>query len=96
MGSTQQAIGIEGGAASPTGDVPAFENILARLNAVVEKLETGDLPLEASLALFEEGVRLSRQGEGRLNEAEHRVERLLSDHGGTVSTAPRNKENEAP
>jgi exodeoxyribonuclease VII small subunit len=101
MGSTQQASGMERANSAPSRDapnseVPAFEDILARLNTVVEKLETGDLPLEASLALFEEGVQLSRLGESRLNEAEHRVERLLSDQGGTVSTAPRNKENEAP
>jgi exodeoxyribonuclease VII small subunit len=91
MGSTQQANDQQGSA-------PAFEDILARLNTVVEKLEAGDIPLEASLALFEEGVRLSRLGEARLDEAERRVERLLSDDGRTeeVSGAPRNKENEAP
>jgi exodeoxyribonuclease VII small subunit len=67
-------------AQSPTGAAPAFEDVLARLNTVVEKLETGELPLEASLALFEEGVRLSRQASARLDEAERRVERLLGEH----------------
>lgn len=62
---------------------PAFEEILTRLNAVVERLESGDMPLEDSLALFEEGVRLSRIGSARLDEAERRVERLLH-HDGTT------------
>jgi exodeoxyribonuclease VII small subunit len=88
------------GQSQPTGDeaLPsAFEDILARLNVVVERLESNDLPLEASLALFEEGVRLSRAGAARLDEAERRVERLLSDDGTTVAmTETREKETEAP
>jgi exodeoxyribonuclease VII small subunit len=74
----------------------AFEDILARLNVVVERLETGDLPLEDSLALFEEGVRLSRLGAARLDDAERRVERLLSDDGTTETMIEMQKENEAP
>ncbi len=90
MGESQQAVG---GDASPT----AFEEILARLNVVVEKLESGDLTLEDSLTLFEEGVRLSRLGATRLDDAERRVERLLSEDGTTVTmTETRHKENEAP
>ena len=56
---------------------PAFEDILGRLGVVVERLESGELPLEESLKLFEEGVRLSRSGSARLDEAERRIERLL-------------------
>jgi exodeoxyribonuclease VII small subunit len=66
-----------------------FEDILSRLGSVVDKLETGDLPLEDSLLLFEEGVRLSRLGTARLDEAERRVERLLRGEA-------LHKENEAP
>lgn len=66
-----------------------FEDILARLGSVVDKLEAGDLPLEDSLLLFEEGVRLSRLGSARLDEAERRVERLLRGEA-------LHKENEAP
>jgi exodeoxyribonuclease VII small subunit len=87
-----------------------FEDVLARLGSVVEKLETGDLPLEDSLSLFEEGVRLSRIGTARLDEAERRVERLLRGDSievagspaeppraeASVSLEPRYKENEAP
>lgn len=87
---------------------PAFEEILARLGAVVERLESGEMPLEESLMLFEEGVRLSRLGSARLDEAERRVERLLHDDGTTETvaelsdtapardTAPTQKENEVP
>ena len=86
---------------------PAFEEILTRLSTVVERLESGDMPLEESLALFEEGVRLSRFGSARLDEAERRVERLLH-HDGTTEVitalsdpaAPQlglsQKENEVP
>jgi exodeoxyribonuclease VII small subunit len=60
-------------------DAGSFEQILGRLSTVVETLEKGDLPLEQALASFEEGVRLSRLGAARLDEAERRVEELLSD-----------------
>lgn len=56
---------------------PAFEDLLSRLSAIVEELERGDLPLERSLAVFEEGVKLSRQAKERLDDAEKRVEVLL-------------------
>jgi exodeoxyribonuclease VII small subunit len=75
---------------------PAFEEILTRLNTVVEKLEAGDMTLEDSLALFEEGVRLSRLGSVRLDEAERRVERLLNEEGRTAMIASPEKESEAP
>lgn len=75
---------------------PVFEEILSRLGTVVEKLESGDLTLEDSLALFEEGVQLSRLGATRLDDAERRVERLLSEEGATVTMIEtRQKENEA-
>ncbi|NOQ82437.1 MAG: exodeoxyribonuclease VII small subunit [Myxococcales bacterium] len=57
---------------------PPFEEVMGRLQTVVEQLEEGDLPLEQSLAMFEEGVRLSRAGAKRLDEAERRVEELLA------------------
>lgn len=71
----------------PSETVP-FEGILARLQKVVDDLERGDLPLEQSLAIFEEGVQLSRLGQRRLEEAEQRVERLLGDESGGVRTRP--------
>ncbi len=74
----------------------AFEDILAGLGTVVERLEAGDLPLEASLELFEAGVRLSRQGAARLDDAERRIERLLNDAGDTEQMDLDDKESETP
>jgi exodeoxyribonuclease VII small subunit len=64
--------------AAEAPEEPSFETALARLAEIVEALEKGDLPLERSLALFEEGVRLSRLGAERLENAELRVEQLLA------------------
>jgi exodeoxyribonuclease VII small subunit len=54
-----------------------FEDSVRRLGQIVESLERGDLPLEQSLALFEEGVRLARTSQAELDAAERRVEQLL-------------------
>jgi exodeoxyribonuclease VII small subunit len=54
-----------------------FEKKLARLEDIVEKMETGELTLEDSLKLFEEGVKLSRECNVQLNEAEQKVKLLL-------------------
>lgn len=59
-----------------------FESSLVALERIVRELEQGDLPLERSLELFEQGVRLSRECQERLNEAERRVELLLRDPEG--------------
>lgn len=59
-----------------------FEASLAALEKVVRELERGDLPLEESLKLFEQGVKLSRECQERLNQAERRVEVLLRDTEG--------------
>lgn len=56
-----------------------FEASLQELEKIVRKLEDGDLPLEDSLRLFEDGVRLSRQCQERLDQAERRIEILLQD-----------------
>jgi exodeoxyribonuclease VII small subunit len=55
----------------------SFEDATTRLAAIVAELEGGDLPLEKSLALFEEGIRLARAAESRLDAAERKVEELL-------------------
>jgi exodeoxyribonuclease VII small subunit len=60
----------------------SLEKILERLAHVVDRLEKGDLPLEQSLSLFEEGVRLTREGQHRLDAAEQRIEALLSTEPG--------------
>ncbi len=67
-------------APAPTEMTPegaSFEESTRRLAQIVTELEGGDLPLERSLTLFEEGVRLSRAAQDRLDKAERRVEELL-------------------
>jgi|SRR5687767_8674883 len=60
----------------------SFEASLQELEKIVRRLEDGDLPLEESLELFEDGVRLSRECQERLNQAERRIEILLQDEEG--------------
>jgi exodeoxyribonuclease VII small subunit len=59
-----------------------FETSLKELERIVRRLEEGDLPLEESLKLFETGVKLSRECQERLNQAERRIEILLTDEDG--------------
>jgi exodeoxyribonuclease VII small subunit len=65
-----------------------FEASLAELEQIVAQLEAGDLPLEQSLELFERGVRLSRECQKRLDEAERKVEILLKNEDGSRRVAP--------
>jgi exodeoxyribonuclease VII small subunit len=62
-----------------------FESSLAALEKIVRELERGELPLEKSLELFERGVKLSRECQERLQEAERRIEVLLQRDGGEES-----------
>lgn len=64
-----------------------FDQILARLREVVTRLESGELSLEQSLLVYEEGVQLARRGQHMLASAERRVEILVSASG-TVEVAP--------
>lgn len=67
----------------------SFEDAVKRLSEIVQKLERGDLPLEESLLLFEEGVSLSRASQEKLDSAQKRVEELLGiDRDGKARTAP--------
>ena len=65
-----------------------FEKALNRLSTIVSSLEKGDLPLEESLQLFEEGVRLSRYCSDRLEEAERRIDVLVKGKGGKITEEP--------
>jgi exodeoxyribonuclease VII small subunit len=60
----------------------SFEASLEALEQIVHQLESGDLPLEKSLELFEQGIRLSRECQERLGQAERRIEILLRDNQG--------------
>lgn len=64
----------------------SFEQKLASLEAVVEKLERGDLPLEESVRLFEEGVKLSDACKKELEEAEGRIQILVERGSRMVAT----------
>jgi exodeoxyribonuclease VII small subunit len=66
---------------------PGFDQILVRLREVVTRLESGDLTLEQSLQIYEEGVALARRGQQLLATAEKRVEILVSASGG-IEVAP--------
>lgn len=60
---------------------PDFEKSLAELEAIVEKLEAGDLPIEESLKSFEKGIALTRDCQGALDAAQARVDVLLKRDG---------------
>jgi exodeoxyribonuclease VII small subunit len=59
-----------------------FEQAMARLEAIVGELEKGDLPLDESLKIFEEGIRLSKSCLKILEDAERKVEVLVQDRNG--------------
>jgi exodeoxyribonuclease VII small subunit len=65
-----------------------FEDALNKLEKIVSKLEEGDIPLEESLKLFEEGIRLSRFCNQKLDEAEKKVEILLKGKNGMLKPRP--------
>ena len=64
----------------------SFEKQLAELQTIVDRLESGEVELEPSLALFERGVVLYKQLKGRLQEAETRVEKLIYELEGAART----------
>ena len=65
-----------------------FEQSLNDLERIVKQLEEGDLPLEESLKLFEEGVKLSRECRERLTTAERRIQVLMKDASGNLGLQP--------
>ena len=73
----------------------AFEKGLERLEKIVRELEQGELPLERSLELFEEGMKLSGHCRKQLEEAENKVE-LLVKRAGKIVAEPFEAEGEEP
>lgn len=65
-----------------------FATTVERLERLVERLESGELSLEASLSAFEEGIRLTRDAQRRLDEAELRVRTLTEGAEGSMTLAP--------
>jgi exodeoxyribonuclease VII small subunit len=65
-----------------------FEEAMERLEQIVESLEGGDLTLEESLKIFEEGMKLIRFCSKKLEEAEQKVTLLVKESGGTLTQQP--------
>jgi exodeoxyribonuclease VII small subunit len=78
----------------PNDKPKTFESSLEELERIVRDLEQGELPLEKSLELFEQGVKLSRECQERLNQAERRIEILMRDTQGRPAVRPFEVESE--
>jgi exodeoxyribonuclease VII small subunit len=74
-------------AAAHLQDLP-FEDALKRLETIVEAMEAQDLPLETLLARYEEGAKLTRLCQGKLNDAEVKIQQLEKNAGGELSLKP--------
>ncbi|MEL6577584.1 MAG: exodeoxyribonuclease VII small subunit [Pseudomonadota bacterium] len=75
-------------AENPNADIAAmsFEAALAELDSVVNRLEGGEVPLDQSIALYERGAALRARCEKLLEEAELKVQKIVEERDGTVST----------
>ncbi|MFL2503978.1 MAG: exodeoxyribonuclease VII small subunit [Candidatus Azotimanducaceae bacterium] len=69
-----------------------FEEALEKLSALVEKMESGDLSLEESLKIFEEGIKLSKDCQNALSDAEKKVQALLLEEDQTNTLDSENPE----
>jgi exodeoxyribonuclease VII small subunit len=72
----------------------SFESSLKELEKIVAEMETGDLPLQHALELFERGVQLSRYCQQQLSDAERKVELLVKGQDGTMLTKSFDDEND--
>jgi exodeoxyribonuclease VII small subunit len=72
---------------------PDFENTMTRLETLVAQMESGELTLEQSVEVFEEGVKLSKQAQAALAAAEQKV-KLLMESNGELSLEPFNGDNQ--
>ncbi len=71
----------------PVADM-SFEDALAELEGIVDKLERGDVALEQSIAIYERGAALKGHCEAQLKAAELKVEQIVQGAGGKASTEP--------
>ncbi|MBT7398217.1 MAG: exodeoxyribonuclease VII small subunit [Hellea sp.] len=67
-----------------------FENALNELESIVSKLERGEATLEESIAIYERGAKLKSHCEGKLKDAQLKVEKIVLDKDGKVETVPFN------
>jgi exodeoxyribonuclease VII small subunit len=76
------------GTAHPVEDVMPFQEALKKLEGIVDEMESGDLPLEAMLARFEEGTRLVKVCQTKLEEAELKIQKLEKNAAGDMTLKP--------
>ena len=76
------------------GEMAGFEEHLTQLETVVERLERGDLTLDESVKLFEEGMKLSQACKVELEQAEGRIQVLVEGKGGKMQVAEMEAEEE--
>ena len=62
----------------------SYEKIFNQLEKIVQKMDSGDIPLEKSLELFETGMNLIKNGKEKLDNAEARVKKLIKDSDGNL------------
>jgi exodeoxyribonuclease VII small subunit len=76
--------------AAPATDIAtlSFEAALAELETIVRQLEAGQVPLDATIGLYERATKLRQHCDARLQDAEMRIERIVAGPNGAVSTAP--------
>ena len=72
----------------------SFEQSLTKLETIVSQLESGELPVEHALEIFEDGVGLARQCQAHLAEAERKVEMLMRERG-ELKTVPFDSDSES-
>jgi exodeoxyribonuclease VII small subunit len=77
-------------------DSPSFESALKQLEEIVQRLEKGELTLEESLKLYEDGIRLSRLCHAKLEEAEGRIELLMKNARGELIPDARGEPKRTP
>ena len=65
-----------------------FEDALKKLENIVKKLESGDLPLEQALKTYEEGIQLAKFCSSKLDETEKRIQVLMKDRNGELTEIP--------
>ena len=87
MGERRAPVDPAPDASPEAAGAPGFEASLVRLEALVERLEGGELELEGALACFEAGVALARRCAAQLEQAEQRIDVLLRE-GGELATRP--------
>ncbi len=63
-----------------------FEDALRELESIVDKLERGDAPLEESITIYQRGARLKAHCEGKLKDAQLKVEKIVLDSKGNAGT----------